>query len=75
MAGKDQVIVKDNHGHETKVHRRDLKVIDSDAKVAEMYEEQRKEGKRDAQHCMPVKQIPNLECEKQSCHKREQDPP
>ena len=28
MAGKNQVIVKDNHGHETKVHRRDLKVID-----------------------------------------------
>ena len=55
MAGKNQVIVKDNRGHETKVHRRDLKVIDSDAKVAEMYEELRKEGKRDAQHCMPVK--------------------
>ena len=28
MDGKNQVIVKDNHGHETKVHRRDLKVID-----------------------------------------------
>ena len=65
MAGKNQVIVKDNHGHETKVHRRDLKVIDSDAKVAEMYEELRKEGRRDAQHCMPVKQIPNLEWEKE----------
>ena len=36
MAGKNQVIVKDNHGHETKVHRRDLKVIDSDTNVAEM---------------------------------------
>ena len=36
MAGKNQVIVKDNHCHETKVHRRDLKVIDSDTKVAEM---------------------------------------
>ena len=65
IAGKNQVIVKDNHSHETKVHRRDLKVIDSDAKVAEMYEELRKEGKRDAQHCMPVKQIPNLEWEKE----------
>ena len=37
--------MKDNHGHKTKVHRRDLKVIDSDAKVAEMYEELRKEGR------------------------------
>ena len=65
MAGKNQVIVKDNHGHETKVHRKDLKVIDSDAKVEEMHEELRKEGRRDAQCCMPVKQIPNLKWEKE----------
>ena len=64
MSGKNQVIVKDNHGHETKVQRRDLKVIDSNTKVAEMYDELRKEGNRDAQHCMPVKQIRNLEWEK-----------
>ena len=56
--------MKDNHGHETKVHRRDMKVIDSVTKVAEMYEELRKEGKRGANHCMPVKQIPDLEWEK-----------
>ena len=48
MTGKNQVIVKDSHSHETKVHRRDLKVIDSGTKVAEMYEELRKEGRRDA---------------------------
>ena len=60
MAVKKQVIVKDNNSHETKVHRRDMKVIDSDTKVAEIYEELRKKGRRDAQHCMPVKQIPNL---------------
>ena len=66
MAGKNEVIVKDNHGHETKVHRRDLKVIDSDTKVAAMYDELRKEGRRDAQHCMPVKQIPDLEWEKEN---------
>ena len=65
MAGKNQVIVKDNHGQETKVHRRDLKEIDTDAKVAEMYDDLRKEGRRDAQHCMPVKQIPDLEWEKE----------
>ena len=35
MAGKNQVIVKDNHGHEIKVHRRDLKVIDLDTNVVE----------------------------------------
>ena len=66
MAGKNQVIVKDNHGHETKVQRRDFKVIDSDAKVAEMYDDLRKEGRRDAQHCMPVKQIPDFEWEKEN---------
>ena len=66
MAGKNQVIMKDNHGHKTKVHRRDMKVIDSDTKVAEMYEKLRKEGRRDAKHCMPVKQIPDLEWEKES---------
>ena len=69
MTGKNQVIVKDNHGHETKVHRRDLKVIDSDTKVAEMYDELRKEGKRDAQHCMPVKQIPDLNWKKENIEK------
>ena len=66
MAGKNQVIVKDNHGQETKVHRRDLKVIDSNTKVAEMYDELRKEGRRDAQHYMPVKQIQDLEWEKEN---------
>ena len=41
-------------------------MIDSDAKVAEMYGELRKEGRSDAQHCMPVKQIPDLEWEKEN---------
>ena len=71
MAGKNQVIVKDNHSHETKVHRRDLKVIDSDTKVADMYEELRKEGRRDSQHCIPVKQIPDLNWEKENIEKEQ----
>ena len=62
MAGKNQVIAKDNHGHETKVHRRDLKVIDSDTKVAEMYDELRKERRRDVQ-------IPDLNWEKENLGK------
>ena len=48
----------------TKVHRRDLKVIDSDAKVAEIYKNLRQDVKKDAQHCMPVKKIPDLEWDK-----------
>ena len=51
------------------MHRRDLKVIDSDTKVAEMYNELRKERRRDAQHCMPVKQIPDLNWEKENTEK------
>ena len=66
IAGKNQVIVKDNHSHEINMYRRDLKVIDSDAKVDEMYGKLRKEGRRDAQHCMSVKQIPDLEWEKEN---------
>ena len=65
------MIVKDNHSHETKVHRRDLKVIDSDTNVAEMYGELRKEGKRDAQHCMPGKQNPDLNWEKENLGKED----
>ena len=38
-------------------------------KVAEMYDELRKEGKRDAQHCMPVTQIPDLNWEKKNIEK------
>ena len=60
MKGKNQVLVKDNHGHETKVHRRDLKLIDSDVKITELYTELRAMGKRDAHHCMPAKEIPDL---------------
>ena len=52
------------------MHRRDLKVIDSDTKVAEMYDELRTEGRRDAQHCMPVKQIQDLEWEKANAEKQ-----
>ena len=69
------MIVKDNHGYETKVHRRDLKVIDSDAKSAEMYAKLRKEGRRDAQHSMPVKQIPNLEWEKEKAEQTQKNSP
>ena len=34
-----------------------------------MYNELRKEGKRDAQHCMPARQIPDLNWEKENIEK------
>ena len=58
--GKKQFVVKDSHGQEKKVHRRDMKEIDSDVKIAELYKELRDEGMRDEKHCMPIKQIPDL---------------
>ena len=60
QVGKNQFVVKDNHGQEKKVHRRDMKEINSDVKIAELYKELRDEGMRDEKHCMPIKQIPDL---------------
>ena len=60
QVGKNQFVVKDNHGQEKKVHRSDMKEIDSDVKIAELYKELRDEGMRDEKHCMPIKQIPDL---------------
>ena len=37
-----------------------MKLIDSDVKITELYAELRARGRRDAQHCMPVKDIPDL---------------
>ena len=60
QVGKNQFVVKDNHGQEKKVHRSDMKEIDSDVKIAELYKQLRDEGMRDKKHCMPIKQIPDL---------------
>ena len=60
QVGKNQFVVKDNHGQEKKVHRSDMKEINSDVKIAELYKELRDEGNRDEKHCMPIKQIPDL---------------
>ena len=38
-----------------------------------MYEELRKEGRRDVQHCMPVKQIPDLNWKKENKTRKTQN--
>ena len=40
LLGKNQVEIKDNHGHVTKVHRRDIKKIPMTEKVCKLYEEE-----------------------------------
>ena len=61
ILGTGRVIVKDNHGILTTFHRRDVKPIDMDIKIAEFFEEERQNFKtRDANHIMPKTKIPDL---------------
>ena len=50
LLGKKQVEIKDNHGHTTKVHCRDVKKIPMTEKVCQLYEEEQvgktREGKK-----------------------------
>ena len=60
--GKNRVIVKDSHGKITKVHRKDVQPVEMDIATAGFFMKERDRSKvRDAQHVMPVKQIPDLE--------------
>ena len=40
LLGKNQVEVKDNHGHTTEVHHRDVKKIPMMEKICQLYEEE-----------------------------------
>ena len=40
LLGKNQVKVKDNHGHTTKVHHRDMKKIPMTEKICQLYKEE-----------------------------------
>ena len=60
LEGQHKVIVKDNHGHESKVCRDQTKRIDTDVKIQQLYEELRQGKYRDAIHCMPLRDIPDL---------------
>ena len=60
VLGSGRVVVKDNHGTLTTFHRRDVKAIDMDLKIAELFEEERNGKTRDAHHTMPQIKIPNL---------------
>ena len=61
ILGTGRIIVKDNHGKLTTFHRRDVKPIDMDIKIAEFFEEERQNFKtRDANHIMPKTKIPDL---------------
>ena len=60
LLGSGRVIVKDNHGVLTSFHRKDVKPIDMDIKITELFQEEHNTNTRDANHTMPKVKIPDL---------------
>ena len=58
--GKNQVEIKDNHGHVTKVHHRDVKKIPMTEKVCKLYEEEQAEKTREGRKVVPNSKMPDL---------------
>ena len=58
--GKNQIKVKDNHGHTTKVHRRDVKKIPMTDKICQMYEEEQVNKTRNGRKLVPDNIMPKL---------------
>ena len=58
--GKNQVKIKDNHGHVTKVHRRDVKKIPMTKKVCKLYEEEQTGKTREGRKAVPNSKMPDL---------------
>ena len=60
LLGKNQVEIKDNHGHTTKVHRRDVKKIPMTEKVCQLYEEEQIGKVREGRKAVPNNKMPDL---------------
>ena len=60
MLGKNQIEIKDNHGHTTKVHRRDVKKISMTEKVCQLYEEEQSRKVREGRKAVPSSKMPDL---------------
>ena len=60
LLGKNQVEIKDNHGHITKVHRRDVKKIPMTEKVCKLYEEEQIGKMREGRKAVPTSKMPDL---------------
>ena len=60
LLGKNQIEIKDNHGHTTKVHRRDVKKIPMTEKVCQLYEEEQIGKVRQGRKAIPANKMPNL---------------
>ena len=60
LLGKNQVEIKDNHGHTTKVHHRDIKKIPMTEKVCKLYEEEQGGKTREGRKAVPANKMPDL---------------
>ena len=60
LLGKNQVEIKDNHGHITKVHRRDVKKIPMTEKVFKLFEEEQTGKTREGRKAVPTSKMPDL---------------
>ena len=60
LLGKNQVEIKDNHGHVTKVHHRDVKKIPMTEKVCKLYEEEQTGKTREGRKVVPNSKMPDL---------------
>ena len=60
LLGKNQVEIKDNHGHVTKVHCRDVKKIPMTEKVCKLYEEEQTGKTREGRKVVPNSKMPDL---------------
>ena len=60
LLGKNQVEIKDNHGHITKVHHRDVKKIPMTEKVCKLYEEDQIGKTREGRKAVPTSKMPDL---------------
>ena len=58
--GKNQVEIKDNHDHITKVHCRDVKKIPMTEKVCKLYEEEQIGKMREGRKTVPTSKMPDL---------------
>ena len=60
LLGKNQVEIKDNHGHVTKVHHRDIKKIPMTEKVFKLYEEEQIGKTREGRKAVPTSKMLDL---------------
>ena len=60
LLGKNQVEIKENHGHITQVHRRDFQKIPMREKVCKLYEEEQTGKTREGRKAVPTSKMPNL---------------